>query len=972
MAELVPIGLTNDWTSRVLKRLSAVRTTRRDELEAIRDTFGDPELLARHYVEPECQPSNPADVDEDEPVRAYRSPVRLWLDRFLAGEFRVHDGRNVLFVLADAGMGKTSLLLMLKLSHLMRFWPPEIDFKLLKLGQETLGELREVNCRSKTVLLLDALDEDPLAWGRIEERIEELLRKTHSFRQVIITCGTQFFTVGGPSPITKSGQVELGGFLCNLLYISPFSDRQVESYLRKVYPETFFGRLRKWLTGRDNRKLERAREVMLPMRSLRMRPMLLAYVEDLLKLEVDGWREYPVYRALVDEWLLREVRISGSRVTREELWQACQALALEMQLSGRRHLSPGELTELLKRQPAIQHLTAFELGGRSLLTRTSAGDYRFAHYSIQEFLAAHGLIDSISRGKAAGKTVPATDQLLTFLETGLQELPREKWESVVPWTSLSAAHHSSETLIFVQTPDEARFLQTVPWGHQLLHRLKEDEARLMRLRTPAPGCWLLQIRLPENLRELYGTASEILLLATAEEIRGEDLEKAREELRRREYDLDLDLLLVVDGHPRLEERLARIYQLWGQWVPWSPLDKAFAPLAEIFKPHLSPYDIFEAQDPVRGRQMIGRGAFITEVSRHLQRGKSLGIFGLRKVGKTTLVRAVTDKLDPVSRLPMLPKRFSRVDFGKVAVPIVWLDLQGLYPRTLETLAEQLTRSLEERLRLEGFDTIPRPSGEEWPLAALHQLLQHALQEERQPVCIVLDEYDLLFESDLGDPAIRGIDELFRMFRGHAQQTDRLTLVVIGRDSEFFDRPEMNGRPNPMLNWFVPRWLGPMDPPDADELLRRLGRRAGLEIGGKTADLARWWSGGHPLLHRQFGSALLELARRRQGSRGHVPTDPFCENAVDSFLDRDAVLNICREVHLLLAKRYPEASAWLHELSQATLEELSAALVTTRIQPAVRTLQRFGLLLDDTGTPRIPELFRWYQRSFLPANNRIAV
>ncbi|MEO7596152.1 MAG: hypothetical protein ABI134_33390, partial [Byssovorax sp.] len=64
--------------------------------------------------------------------------------------------------------------------------------------------------------------------------------------------------------------------------------------------------------------------------------------------------------------------------------------------------------------------------------------------------------------------------------------------------------------------------------------------------------------------------------------------------------------------------------------------------------YLPDHDLFERRDPVRGHQVIGRKDNIRDLSVRLQQRQSVGIFGLRKVGKTTLVRALTDALDPVS------------------------------------------------------------------------------------------------------------------------------------------------------------------------------------------------------------------------------------------------------------------------------------------------------------------------------------
>jgi hypothetical protein len=48
-----------------------------------------------------------------------------------------------------------------------------------------------------------------------------------------------------------------------------------------------------------------------------------------------------------------------------------------------------ELAQLIAKLPAVLHLKHIDFGGRSLLNRTSSKDYRFAHYSIQEFFVAN-------------------------------------------------------------------------------------------------------------------------------------------------------------------------------------------------------------------------------------------------------------------------------------------------------------------------------------------------------------------------------------------------------------------------------------------------------------------------------------------------------------------------------------------------------------------------------------------------------
>ncbi len=386
-------GLPEGWIGQLRNEWIRIRESHPDEVRFLHDALVDPETLVELYVEPECQQINPANLDEDAPGRAVREPVRDWLNAFLEGQALRRDGGHVVFVLSDAGMGKSSLLTMLRLTHFAGLWPGELDFRLLKLGEDTLSEIERIENHRGTVLLLDALDEDPTAWGRIDERLKDVLLATLGFRQVVLTCRTQFFPQTEDKSIERLGKIAVGGFVCHLLYLSPFSDEKIEEYLRKVFPDTWRQRLPKWIVGRDEPELRgRARRAVATMRSLRMRPMLLAHIHDLIDEDADRWTEYRIYHTLVDRWLAREEEKQEGKMTRKELWDACAAVALYLQKAGKRELALAELDEVFSNEALAKRLETFDFGGRSLLNRTSELGFRFAHYSIQEFLVAHVLM----------------------------------------------------------------------------------------------------------------------------------------------------------------------------------------------------------------------------------------------------------------------------------------------------------------------------------------------------------------------------------------------------------------------------------------------------------------------------------------------------------------------------------------------------------------------------------------------------
>ncbi|WP_157067950.1 formylglycine-generating enzyme family protein, partial [Desulfosarcina cetonica] len=372
------------WIPALWGKLKQIRAEREKELDEIKEiTFIDPFELAELYVEPDCQEMNPADRRvEDEMVA--KEPVMVKINQFFR-QPATQAGRNQLFILSDAGMGKSALLAMIKLMHLTRFWPQDRDCVLKKLGPKTLEEIETIPNKRETILLLDSLDEDPSAYGRVNQRLEEILAVSQRFAKAIITCRTQFFPMLHTHPLELPGQICIGGYDCYSKYLSFFNDGKVYHYLSKRFPKRFFGLLS------DQKKIEKAKVIIASMGSLRCRPMLLSYIDDLMespRMHDGGGNIYHIYDALVDNWLRREL-LKKKDLDHNDLYDACIILATWMQMRQKREVSEDEINRLIETiSRKVKTITEIDMKGRSLLNRNSEGDYRFSHYSIQEFLVA--------------------------------------------------------------------------------------------------------------------------------------------------------------------------------------------------------------------------------------------------------------------------------------------------------------------------------------------------------------------------------------------------------------------------------------------------------------------------------------------------------------------------------------------------------------------------------------------------------
>jgi tetratricopeptide (TPR) repeat protein len=238
-----------------------------------------------------------------------------------------------------------------------------------------------------------------------------------------------------------------------------------------------------------------------------------------------------------------------------------------------------------------------------------------------------------------------------------------------------AARNQLQALLGEQLLAEQEFSRLVPWGSRFTHRLLTDGAILAGIKTVGPSRWLFRVQLPKDLQESFGTAPQVLILVATGEIQGKDLQTAQQELQKDDLDLDPDLLIVVDDRPGLKERLERLPLLWGQWIPWPVSAGEFPPLAGQLRRHLPLFDVFEKRDPVRGRQVIGRQEVISDLRKRLQGCEAVGVFGLRKVGKTSVVRAVTDRLDPLSAISA--PRSAQRETHHPSARVIWIDVERL-------------------------------------------------------------------------------------------------------------------------------------------------------------------------------------------------------------------------------------------------------------------------------------------------------
>jgi hypothetical protein len=357
----------------------------------------------KYYISPKCSNIDPAQEEEiRQALMATRESLFKKIDDFLDD----HDSsKRHLLILADSGTGKTSFVLNYYAHNLRRSRNKSQNLFLVPLGlKDADTQISEYENKNETVIFLDALDEDTKAIEDHRTRIRHLMDACRDYKRVIITCRTQFFPNDEEMPVEtgiarvgprKAG--EKGVYEFWKLYLSPFDDNDIDLYLQKRFPF--------WLSS----KRKKAKELAYRIKSLSVRPMLLAHIPDVIESGHKITQSYQLYQLMVDAWLERE----SSWVSKSKLGEYSERLAVNLYVNrekrGMERIPSQDLEGLANEWNS--DLTRWQLSGRSLLNRDAQGNYKFAHRSIMEYLFVKRLL----QGDFGCSGVILTDQMKRFL-----------------------------------------------------------------------------------------------------------------------------------------------------------------------------------------------------------------------------------------------------------------------------------------------------------------------------------------------------------------------------------------------------------------------------------------------------------------------------------------------------------------------------------------------------------------------------
>jgi len=485
------------------------------------------------------------------------------------------------------------------------------------------------------------------------------------------------------------------------------------------------------------------------------------------------------------------------------------------------------------------------------------------------------------------------------------------------------------------------------------------------LRAPA-GSWVLHVRLPRTLEDTFGFTRQFVIYCLASsDLQTRNVEQLKRLIANANPPVTHDFAIIVseDLDAKAKLRDWAVERSEGMVVvPVTPCDieklladpqQAPQAIPHLLEEAFHSRNLYDERDPVHGNRFFGRAEDLRELDRLISHGnRHIGIFGLRRIGKTSLLLELIDRLKKRSEVLPLFVNLEISSSAPSAAHVAW-RVGDAVAAALAARSETLSHNGARRalgIPNDWMEVPPDKLMTDLATSLVGVLTTGALSGLR--LVVFLDEAEILLPNTT-EPMADAI-HLLRMIRGVSQQTEQLTVVLAGVNATPSENPVIGDSDNPLFGLLSIRYLGPLDSTSCSELIRGVGRRMRMRWDPAATKVVTSYVGGHPLLARLAASDVWE----RHPERPLRPTAEMVKRDLQGFHVRNS--NIFVQMIQSLQRYYPDELELLKIIASGDKE---FALGLLRDDPAtLNHLIGYGVVDEATLEISVPAFHAWLRSS----------
>lgn len=348
-------------------------------------------------------------------------------------------------------------------------------------------------------------------------------------------------------------------------------------------------------------------------------------------------------------------------------------------------------------------------------------------------------------------------------------------------------------------------------------------------------------------------------------------------------------------------------------------------------------DLFALESPLRSETtFFGREAIVSQLLDRFKSGQNSGLFGLRRIGKTSILYAL--------RRRIISAELGGVAYLDVSSPEIyqarwWQVLQAI----VRSLAEPLALQRSDRSHVRALNVTYSESD-----AAGHFKADVVTLSKHVPgarLLILLDEIEhLTFDVS---PAAHWSDDFlpfWKTMRSVHQDTAKIGFIVVGVNPHVLEVDRVGKFDNPLFSTTHSFYVTPFDNSQTREMIRKIGKYMALRFEEGLYQRLTEEYGGHPFLVRQACSYLSKRCEGRPATITCAMFEAERKNiAVALEKNVTQILNV-------LAIWYPDEYELIRTLAQGDAEtfrayaEMNAAFT--------EHVQGYGLVSDARSSAKI--------------------